>query len=443
MSAPLVSASLSRRRLLTGAAALSGALAAGPLSAPFVHAQPARHRVVMLGGGIGGTTAAKYTAMMNPDAEVTLIDRDSTYYTCPRSNDVIVGDHDMATITFTHQQVMDRYGVKAVFGEIAGVDRAAKTVQMADGATVPYDRLVVSPGIELIYDSVWGYSPEVAETVMPHGWAAGPQTVLLRKQLEALPPGGRIIIVAPPNPYRCPPGPYERASMMAQWLQRHNPTGKILILDPKNRFTKDGPFKAGWERVYGFGTDNALIEWVPASEGGLVSAVEPETMTVEAAAGRFQGDLVNVIPAMRGGKLAQTLELTNGDGWCPVDQSTFKSDLADGDIHVIGDACIAGEMPKSGYAANSQAKLVAHVIRAELTGGPMPVPTFANACYSLVSDSYGVSIASIYEINAEGIIVNVPGSGGISPVDDAPNRPVLEAVYQKNWHRTFAADVFS
>jgi sulfide dehydrogenase [flavocytochrome c] flavoprotein subunit len=430
--------SLSRRRLLAGTAATAGLA----LAAPIVRAQPARHRVVILGGGIGGTTAAKYTAMVNPDVEVTLIDRDRTYYTCPRSNDVVVGIHDMETITFTHEQVMARYGVKAVFGEIVGVDRDTKQVAMADGTRVPYDRLIVSPGVDLVYDAIWGYSEEAAATVMPHGWHAGPQTELLRRQLNALPQGGRIIIVAPPNPYRCPPGPYERASMMAEWLQHHNPTGKILILDPKDAFTKDGPFKAGWERLYGFGTENSLIEWVPASEGGQVSAVEPETLTVEAGAGRFKGDLVNVIPPMRAGRLAQTLGLTNDIGWCPVDQSTFRSDRAE-DIHVIGDACIAGAMPKSGYAANSQAKLVAHLIRVELAGDPPPVPTFANACYSLVGEEYGVSIASIYKVNDEGVIVGVEGSGGISPIDDAPNRPVLEAVYQKNWHRTFAADVFS
>ncbi|MQX37795.1 NAD(P)/FAD-dependent oxidoreductase [Roseospira navarrensis] len=429
---------LSRRRLLAGAAATTGLA----LAAPVVRAQPARHRVVILGGGIGGTTAAKYIALTNPGVSVTLIDRDRTYYTCPRSNDVIVGVHDMRTITFTHDAVMSRYGVTGVFGEIVGVDRDRRQVAMADGTRVPYDRLIVSPGVDLVYDSVWGYSEEVADTVMPHGWHAGRQTELLRDQLKAVPQGGRVIIVAPPNPYRCPPGPYERASMMAEWMQHHNPTGKVLILDPKNAFTKDGPFKAGWERLYGFGTDKAVLEWIPAAEGGLVSAVEPGTMTVEAAGGRIRGDLVNVIPAMRAGRLAGTLGLTNGDGWCPVDQSTFRSDLAE-DTHVIGDACIAGAMPKSGYAANSQAKLVAHVIRAELAGEPLPVPTFANACYSLVGESYGVSIASIYEVDPAGEIVNVAGSGGVSPVDDAPNRPVLEAVYQKNWHRTFAADVFS
>jgi len=419
---------------------IAASLAAGAsLAAPMVRAQ-APHRVVILGGGIGGATAAKFIKIVSPEVDVTVIDRDRKYYTCPRSNDVITGFLPLETITFDLSSHERTYGIKTVYDEIVGVDFDAQVVATGDGSRVPYDRLIVSPGIELQIDDVFGYSEEAANTVMPHGWKAGSQTMLLREQFLNLPQGATVVIAAPPNPFRCPPGPYERASMMADVFRHHNPTAKIIILDAKDKFTKQGPFTKGWERLYGYGTDNSMIEWVPASEGGAVAAVDPETMTVETAAGKFKGDLVNIIPPMKAGALAQKIGLANSSGWCPINQQSFASDLAP-NVHVIGDSCIAGAMPKSGYAANSQAKMLSQVVRAQLAGDELPVGTFANACYSLVSEEYGVSIAAIYKINEEGVIVGA--SGGISKIDDLPNRPVLEAVYQKNWHRTFAADVFS
>lgn len=426
--------SLNRRSFLAGTAAATATLAA-----PMVRAQAAE-KIVVLGGGIGGATAAKYIRILNPQADVTVIEKDRTYYTCPRSNDVLTGVMDIDTITFTLDTLVDRYGIKTVYNEVIGADFDARIVRLKDGSSVPYDRLVVSPGVDLMFEEIWGLTPEATETTMLHGWKAGEQTLKLREQFLNLRQGGTVIIAAPPNPYRCPPGPYERASMMAEHLQHHNPTAKIIILDPKNEFTKGTLFRKGWERLYGFGTDKALIEWVPEEQGGYPTAVNPDTLEVQTAAGVFKGDMVNVIPPMQAGKLAKILGLTNREGWCPVNQTTFASDLAP-NVHVIGDACVAGAMPKSGYAANSQAKTLAAVIKAQANGAPTPVPTYANACYSLVSENYGISIASIYEVNEDGVIHAV--SGGISPIDELPNRPVLEAVYQKNWHRTFAADVFS
>jgi len=346
----------------------------------------------------------------------------------------------LETITFDLSSHERNFGIKTVYDEIIGVDMDARVVATADGSRVPYDRLIVSPGVDLLIDEVFGYTHEAANTTMPHGWKAGEQTLKLREQFLNLKQGGTVVIVAPPNPFRCPPGPYERASMMADVFRHHNPTAKVIILDTKDKFTKQGPFTKGWERVYGYGTDNSFIEWVPASEGGAVISVDPANMAVETGAGTFKGDLVNVIPPMKAGKLAQMMGLTNNTGWCPINQQTFASDLAP-NVHVIGDSSIAGAMPKSGYAANSQAKMLAQVIRAQNAGDELPVGTYANACYSLVSEEYGVSIAAIYEINDEGKIVGV--AGGVSPIDEAPNRPMLEATYQKNWHRTFAADVFS
>ena len=254
---------ISRRNLIAGALAGSASL-----SAPMLWAQGAAHRVVILGGGIGGATAAKYIRMINPEAEVTIIERDRTYYTCPRSNDVITGVLDLDTITFDLSSHRNNYGVKTIYDEVVGVDFDAHLVRTADGSDVPYDRLIVSPGVDLMIDQVEGHSHQAAETVMPHGWKAGPQTMNLRRQFLNLRPGGTVVIVAPPNPFRCPPGPYERASMMADHFRHHNPTAKVIILDPKNKFTKQGPFTKGWERLYGYGTENALLEWVPEEQGG-------------------------------------------------------------------------------------------------------------------------------------------------------------------------------
>lgn len=401
---------------------------------------PGAAHVVILGGGIGGSTAAKYVRIMNPDVRITLVEQNAKYITCPRSNDVIVGYHTLEDITFNHQTIKSRYDVNLVIDRVTGVDTDRRQVSTAGGQRLNYDVLIVSPGIDFRWEDIEGYGPEVARRI-PHAWKAGEQTLLLRRQLLALPQGGTVLIASPPNPYRCPPGPYERASLMAEWLQTHNPRAKILILDPKDRFTKDVPFKKGWERLYGYGTERSMIEWVSGSEGGRVLSVDPANMRVEAENGVHRADLINIIPPQKAGRLAFEMGLTDASGWCPIDPATFESTQVPG-VYVIGDASIAGAMPKSGYSANSQAKLVAHVIRARLTGGEPVVPTWSNTCYSLVGSNYGVSISDVFHLR-DGQIRKVPGSGAVSPITDNPAQPVLEAVYQKNWHRTFVKDVFS
>lgn len=397
--------------------------------------------VVVLGGGIGGSTFAKYLRIADPNVRITLIERDARYITCPRSNDVIVGFHTLEDITFDHDTIRDKYDIDVLIDEVVGVDTDRRQVRTAGGEKLTYDRLLVSPGIDFHWEAIDGYTSKVAETRMPHAWKAGPQTLLLKQQLQNLPRGGRVIIAPPVDPFRCPPGPYERASLIAEYLKKHNPGARVLILDPKDHFTKDGPFKKGWERLYGYGTDTSLIEWVAGFQGGRVLAVDPKNMAVEAEVGRFQADLINIIPPQKAGRLAFAMGLTDASGWCPVDRQSFESKQVQG-VHVIGDACIADEMPKSGYAANTQAKVAAWAISDLLNGRQPGEPTLSNTCYSLVGSHYGVSISSVYELH-EGRIRNVPYSGGVSPIDDNPARPVLEAVYQKNWHRTFIKDVFS
>jgi sulfide dehydrogenase [flavocytochrome c] flavoprotein subunit len=431
---------LSRRDFikLLGAGAATSTGLFGPTARAFAAGSP---HVVVLGGGIGGSTFAKYLRIADPNVRITLIERNRDYITCPRSNDVIVGFHTLDEITFNHDTIRDKYGINVLIDEVTGVDTDRREVRTAGGERLVYDRLLVSPGIDFRWDTIEGYDPEVAETRIPHAWKAGPQTLLLKRQLQALPEGGTVLIAAPPNPFRCPPGPYERASLIAEYLQQHNPRAKVLILDAKDRFTKDGPFKKAWERLYGYGTDYSMIEWVSRSQGGNLLSVDAQGMRVEAEGGAFSADLINVVPAQKAGRLAFDMGLTDSSGWCPIDRRTFESQQV-ANVHVIGDACIADAMPKSGYAANTQAKVAAWAISDLLNGREAGEPTWSNTCYSLAGSHYGVSISAVYELH-EGRIRGVPNSGGLSPIDDNPARPVLEAVYQKNWHRTFVKDVFS
>jgi sulfide dehydrogenase [flavocytochrome c] flavoprotein subunit len=427
---------MTRRELLR-------ALGAGALTLPFPALAKTRNRtahVVIVGGGIGGATAAKYLRLAAPDLRITLIEPVKRFITCLRSTDVVVGHMTLDDITFTYDALRAKYKIDVVHDRAIGFDPDARTVQLDKGGNLAYDRLIVSPGIDFIFGDVEGYNREASETTMPHAWKAGTQTLRLQKQLEAMPQGGKFVLVAPPNPFRCPPGPYERASLVAEWCQQHNPTAKVIILDPKDAFTKDVPFKKAWERLYGYNTPNSMIEWVSASKGGKVKRVDAASKTILAEAGEFKADVINYIPPQRAGTLAFRMGLTNRDGWCPVNRRTFESEIVKG-VHVIGDACVGDSMPKSGYSANSQAKVAVQAIADMLAGREPGEPSMINVCYSLAGQNYGVSIADIFKV-VDNRIVKLPASG-VSPITDSPAQPLLEAVYQHNWHRTFANDCFA
>ncbi len=427
---------ISRRELLKALAAAGALLPTATLAKPRGRAG----HVVIVGGGIGGATAAKYLRLAAPAVRITLIEPGNRFLTCLRSNDVMVGHMKLDDITFTYDALRSRYGIEVIHDRCIGFDPKRKTVQLDRGGKLGYDKLIVSPGIDMIHGDVEGYNREVAESVMPHGWKAGAQTLLLKKQLEAVPAGGTWLMVAPPLPYRCPPGPYERASLVAEWFQRHNPTAKVVILDPKDAFTKDVPFRKAWERLYGYNTPNSMIEWIPAAQGGKVLRVDAAAGIVHAQAGAFRADAINYIPPQRAGTLAFRLGLTNRDGWCPVNRRTFESEVVR-DVHVIGDASVADAMPKSGYSANSQAKVAAQAVADMLAGRTPGEPAMINVCYSLVSQDYGISIADIFKV-VDNRIIKLPASG-VSPITDSPAQPLLEAIYQRNWHRTFANDCFA
>lgn len=427
---------LTRRRF----SQLAGAAAALPLvAAPFAARGQASGRVVVIGGGFGGATAAKYLKKGAPDLDVVLVEPSRRFITCPYSNLVLAGWRDLESITHDYDALRDRWGVRVVHDEATAIDGAARSVRLAGGEELAYDRLVVSPGIDLrppAEGGLEGYD-EAAHAAMPHAWKPGEQTLLLRRQLEAMPDGGLFILVAPPNPFRCPPGPYERASMIAAYFTREKPRSKILILDPKEKFSKQGLFQQGWARFYG-----DMIEWVNLAADGKVVRVDPAAMSVESEFGVLhQGDVVNVVPPQYAKAVARGAGLADGSGWCPVDGRTFESSLVPG-VHVIGDAAIASPMPKSGFAANSQGKMAAAAVISALTGRPLPEPAWVNTCYSHVAPDYAISVAGVYRADDKGI-VEVEGAGGVSPTDwDDANRK-LESVYADAWYDSITADMFS
>lgn len=423
---------MSRRAFLASTLGLAGA---ATLSACGVSGgtQPSatKARVVVVGGGFGGATAAKYIRQFDPNIAVTMIDAQANHMTCPFSNLVLAGDKSMADITQTFDALRSQHGVKVVQGLVVAVDGVGRKVTLADGQSFAYDRLVLSPGIDFKYESIDGFTPEVAATRMPHAWQAGAQTLLLRRQLEAMPDGGVFVMSSPPNPFRCPPGPYERASLVASYFKKHKPKSKVLILDAKPDFSKQGLFEAGWKSEY-----PGMIEWVSKDMGGAVVGVDPAGMMVMADE-RHKASVANIIAPQKAGKIAFVAGLTDKTGWCPVDQKTYESSLVPA-IHVVGDAAIAGPLPKSGYSANSEAKVCAAAIVALVNGRAVPEPSWVNTCYSLIAPDYGISVAAVYRLEA-GKTVAVKGAGGISPADGNKR---LEAVYAQGWYDAIVQDIW-
>ena len=435
-------AKITRRNLikLTGSAvAAASAIGCTNLSAM---SHGGKKRVVIVGGGMGGATAAKYIRMADSNIEVTVIEANKHYHTCFMSNEVLSGHRSLDSIKFDYSG-LEAHGVKVIIDKVTAIDPEKQTVTTAGGQNLAYDRCVVSPGVDFRFDKIEGYDAEVAKTI-PHAWKAGPQTATLRKQLEDMKDGGTVVIAAPPNPFRCPPGPYERASQIAMYLKEQKPKSKIIILDAKDKFSKFGLFTSAWKKYYGFGTDNAMIEWVKAADGGNIEAVDAKTRTVTAAVEEYKADVLNVIPAQKAGKIAFATGLTNDKGWCPVDMKTFESTIHK-NIHVIGDSAVQSPLPKAGYAANSEGKVCAAAVVALLNGHEAPQPSYVNTCYSIVAPDDGISVAMIYRYNNEtGKVDKVKGSGGLTPGYDKgtmANRK-REVKYAHSWFNNITKDTF-
>ena len=384
--------SISRR----GFGGLIGASAMG-LAMPSL-AFGSAPKVVVVGGGAGGATAARYIAKDSKGAiDVTLVEASKRYYTCFFSNLYIGGFRKYASIGHNYYGLAVNNRINVVHEWAASVDGAARTVTLASGGKLSYDKLVLSPGIALKYDSLAGYSPQ-AQGRMPHGWISGTQAQQIRNQVMTMKKGGTFVMVAPPNPYRCPPGPYERVSMIAHLLKERNPTAKIIVLDPKAKFSKMGLFTAGWEKHY-----PGMVEWIGPEAHGGIKSVNHETMEIVTDLDTFKADAACVVPAMRAGVIAHTAGVTDGD-WAPITPATMAS-KADPNIYVLGDASVASAMPKSGFSANSQAKVAANAIRGELIGSRVYDARFANTCWSLIATNDGVKVGANYKAGSEKIDV--------------------------------------
>jgi sulfide dehydrogenase [flavocytochrome c] flavoprotein subunit len=415
----------SRRTFLKGA---SAAL----LPMPAI-AQGSGPRVVVIGGGFAGATAARFIKTANPQLRVTLVEQNPTFTACPFSNGVIAGLRPLRAQQFNYDK-LEHAGVVLAFQAATGVDAQARSVTLSGGTRLPYDRLVMAPGIDLRFDALPGYHDRVAE-IMPHAWKAGEQTLLLRSQLEAMEDGGTVIISAPANPFRCPPGPYERASLIAHYLKTKKPKSKLIILDAKDAFSKQRLFQNAWAALY---PDH--IEWVSLSKGGKVNSVDAETKTLKTDFGDHKADVANVIPPQKAAAIAQTAGVADRSGWCPIDPVTFESKLVP-NIHVVGDAGIMGGMPKSAFSANAQAKACAAAVAALLRGEPPVEPRLINTCYSLVAPDYGITVAGVYK-PANGLLADIEGAGGVSPADAPREARVLEAQFAEGWFKTITGEVF-
>ncbi|MBI5783589.1 MAG: FCSD flavin-binding domain-containing protein [Gammaproteobacteria bacterium] len=426
---------ITRRDFLKIAGAVSAAGALGYASmARAAESGKGSARVIVVGGGFGGATCAKYLRRLDPGISVTLVEPSAKFITCPFSNLVLGGLRTMDSITHNYDALKKKHGVNVMHDTVTTIDAAGKKVKLKSGKTLSYDRLVVSPGIDFKYDAIPGYSEKAAEA-MPHAWKAGPQTLLLQKKLKAMKDGGTFVMVAPPNPFRCPPGPYERASMVAHYFKGHKPKSKIIILDAKDKFSKQGLFQAGWDKLY-----PGMIEWVSSAKGGTVRTVDVKKMVLDAELAKHKANVVNFIPAQTAGKIALASGLADDKGWCPVDPKTFESKLQPG-VHVIGDSSIAGALPKSGFAASSEAKMCAAAIVALFKGETPAENSLVNTCYSLIAPKYGISVAGVYRVTEKGI-TEVEGAGGVSPKDAPDSFREEEAKYTLGWYQSITADIW-
>ena len=412
-------------------------LAAGGLTLAMpalLRAQSASARVVVVGGGFGGATAARYLKKFSPQLRVTLIEPSPRFYTCPFSNLYLAGLREWESLGHGFDGLRAA-GIEVIPAHARDIDGHGRTVTLSSGGKLAWDRLVLSPGIDMRWNALAGYDEAAAERA-PHAWKAGPQTQLLRRQLAAMPDGGTFVMVIPDNPFRCPPGPYERAAMVAHYFKHHNPRAKVLLLDAKDNFSKKPLFLQGWQALYG-----DMVEWVGLNDDGRVVSVGAKALTVQTAFGQVhQADVLNVIPPQKAGWIAERAGVVDASGWVPVKPESFETTRVPG-IYALGDATQAAPMPKSAFSANVQGKMAAAAIAAELSGKPLPPAVYANTCYSLLAPGYGISVAGVYRPE-QGKLIEIPGSGGISPVDANPAFRAAEAAYGDAWYAAISADIW-
>lgn len=413
---------------------MAGLIAAGTLAlaAPAIARAQGAARVIVIGGGFGGASCARALRKADTRLDVTLVEPNATFTACPFSNKVIAGLRDITAQQFTYQ-TMAAEGIRVIAQAASAIDASARQVTLSDGSRLAYDRLVLSPGIDLDFKAIQGYD-EAASEAMPHAYKAGAQTLLLRRQIAAMKDGGVIAIAVPANPARCPPAPYERASLIAHHLKTHNPRAKVLILDAKDEFSQQRLFEQAWRDIY-----DGLIERIPLSQGGRVTSVDSKTGTIVTEFGDYTADVANIIPPQKAGRIAMIAGAADQTGWCPIDPRTFASRLVP-DIHVIGDASLGGGIPKSGAAAQAQAKACAAIIAAQLAGRTPEPPTLTGVCYNVAAPGYAFSLSGVYQPRGD-IFAEIEG-GGTSPLDAPPERRLREAEEADRWFAAITGEAF-
>ena len=409
-----------------------GAMSSGALSLARPAHAAKKARIVVVGGGYGGATATKMLARLLPAAEITLISGSKDYFSCPFSNLIFAGDGDMSRQTFRLDlSALDN--VRQIRAMATDVDDT-QSVVLDDGTTVPFDRLILSPGIQLREDAIEGYTPD-ARKVMPAAWGVASELVALRQQLNEMEDGGTVVMSVPASPYRCPPGPYERASLIAHFLKTRKPRSKLIILDAKDKFSKMPLFQEAWAENY---PDH--LEWRGASEDGRVVRVDPDNMSVHTDFEDINSDVVNFIPPQAAANIAERVGVTDASGWCPINALSFESKLRE-KVHVIGDASIANPMPKSAFSANLQGKITAIAVARSLMD-MQPEPTMlANTCFSFITPNEAVSISAVYR-NEDDVLTNVSGAGGTTPLAADLAVREKEAAQARDWFRAITSEAF-
>ncbi|QKI88800.1 FAD-dependent oxidoreductase [Thiomicrorhabdus xiamenensis] len=428
---------LTRRELMKrfGAAGLSLGLFGASKEA---WSKSAPH-IVIVGGGIGGVSAAKYLRILDKNVKITIIEPNKEYIFCPGSNEVLNDFTSIEELTVNYENIKSRYAVNVIEDLATDIDYSAKKVKTKNSGAIAYDKLIVAPGPDYKFSDIEGYSKELAEGDFPHAWKAGPQTLKLREQIHSMPQGGVVAISSPPMPYRCPPAPYERASFISEWLTRHNPTAKILILDSKNSFTFRKHYLDYWTKARGYGTKDAMIEWIPMEKGGKVTQLDAANNTLVTADGeRIKADVINIIPAHTAGKFAHATGLTQGNEWVPIDPMDYRSTL-DKDVFVVGDATESSPMVKTGYLASNHSKAVAQSIVNELAGKPPVQPLYTNNCVALTGEDYGMTITDTFRVK-DGKIVKQYGHQSTELDNEALHH--IRASLAMNWQRAFRRDIF-
>ena len=380
-------------------------------------------RVVVIGGGFAGATFIKSMRRLQPSVHITLIEPNEYYYSCPMGAEYLTGKRSLHSLRFSYKSLINNYKVHVLKDKALTINPENKSIKTQKNKTIPFDRCIVACGVGFKYDTISGFSKEVSNRA-PHAWSGGVQHQNLKDQIFAIPNGGSILISVPEDDYKCPPGPYERASLIAEYFKKHKPRSKIIILDSKNRFPKQAQFELAWRKLYRYQTDDPIIEWISSSNGGAVERIDIHEMELSTPTRLFKGNCINLIPPQQAAHFAISNFLVGPHGWCPVNTQTMES-LTSPDIHIIGDCAYAEMLPKSAFAAACQARVCAIAISRIIKNLPALNPEYANVCYSLCANDYAISVFIKYYRNPCNNILEITDLQN-TPIDSDDEQYVQE-----------------